>query len=327
MGKNLYVYNDKSLQYEKVVVSKKKKVLKFGGITTLMLVIFGSMYAIYDGMISSPNEKFLQKELNQMTTHFESMSQEFDDVSSELNQIHTKDKEVHRIIFGLNPMDSAIWEGGTGGHDKFQFITQYQNSSEMIEKSLDKLEKIKYKIDLQKKSLDTIYNLALVREEKLASIPSIKPIQENKLKRSVKYMSGYGFRIHPVHKVKKFHKGIDFTCAIGTAIQSTGNGVVKRVEKRKKGYGHNIIIDHGFGYETLYAHMSKMDVKVGEKVTKGQKIGEVGNTGTSTAPHLHYEVHINGKCVNPIDYCMDGLSTSEYQELVNKSSQENQSFD
>jgi len=156
---------------------------------------------------------------------------------------------------------------------------------------------------------------------------TIKPVQEDKLKRKLRHMSGYGIRIHPVHKVNKFHKGIDFTAPKGTAIQATGNGVVKRVQKKKFGYGNNIIIDHGFGYTTLYAHMAELHVKRGDKVTKGQKIGTIGNTGTSTAPHLHYEVRINDRPVNPIDYCMDGLSPEEYKELVQRAATENQSFD
>jgi murein DD-endopeptidase MepM/ murein hydrolase activator NlpD len=169
--------------------------------------------------------------------------------------------------------------------------------------------------------------LAKQREKKLLSIPSIKPVREDKLKRNMHSLSGFGYRIHPVHGVKKFHKGIDFTAPRGTAIQATGNGKVIRVQKRRYGYGNNIIIDHGFGYTTLYAHLSEIDIQVGDEVVKGQKIGTIGSTGTSTAPHLHYEVRINDRVVNPIDYCMDGLTLEEYQELVRKASIENQSFD
>ena len=146
----------------------------------------------------------------------------------------------------------------------------------------DKVKKLEYKLNLQRNSLDTIYSLAKQREEKLASIPSIKPVQEDKLKRKLRHMSGYGIRIHPVHKVNKFHKGIDFTAPRGTAIQATGNGVVSRVQKRRIGYGNNVIIDHGFGYTTMYAHMKEIHVKKGDKVTKGQQIGTIGSTGTST---------------------------------------------
>ena len=169
--------------------------------------------------------------------------------------------------------------------------------------------------------------LAVAHENRLASIPSIKPVQEDILKRKIRYLSGYGWRIHPVHKVKKFHKGIDFTAPRGTPIQSTGDGVVKRVQNKRTGYGKNIIIDHGYGFETLYAHMQEVEVKVGQKVKKGQRIGSIGSSGTSTAPHLHYEIRINDRSINPIDYVLDGLSPEEYAELVHRAEEENQSFD
>jgi len=227
----------------------------------------------------------------------------------------------------MEPIDDAIWNGGIGGSKRYNHLEDFEKTGEMITESLSNVEKLKRKISIQSNSLDSLFMLAKSKEERLASIPSIKPIQENKLTRKVKHLSGYGIRLHPVHKVKKFHKGIDFTAPKGTAIQSTGNGKVIRVEKRRSGYGTNVIIDHGYGFTSLYAHMKTVNVKKGQRVSKGQKIGTVGSTGTSTAPHLHYEVRINGKAVNPIDYCLDGLSPEEYKELIEKATVENQSFD
>ena len=146
-------------------------------------------------------------------------------------------------------------------------------------------------------------------------------------KRNIKSLSGFGRRMHPVFKRMKMHTGIDFTCPTGTPIQATGNGIIEKVTRKSSGYGHHVIINHGFGYKTLYGHMNKIDVRKGQKVTRGQKIGEVGSTGTSTAPHLHYEVVSQGHKVNPIHYCMDGLSPEEYQQLANMASKTNQSFD
>ncbi len=327
MKKDLYVYNEQTLSFEKVGSPRRVRLVKNAFLLCAIASISTVAYLIFNGNIQSPGEKFLVKELGQMERHYSALTSNFDELSSELYNIQLKDAEVHRMIFGMNPLDSAVWEGGIGGHDKYGYITKYTNSAEIIETSLSKVEKLKRQLDLQKKSLDTLYVKAMERESKLVSIPSIKPIQEDKLKRKIRHMSGFGFRIHPVHKVKKFHKGIDFTCPRGTAIQATGNGTVKKVEKRKSGYGNNVLIDHGFGFETLYAHMSDIEVKAGQKVTKGQRIGTVGSSGTSTAPHLHYEVRKHGKAVNPIDYCMDGLSSEEYHELVEKSAEENQSFD
>ena len=164
------------------------------------------------------------------------------------------------------------------------------------------------------------------KEKMLASIPSIKPVRSDKLNRGVKLLSGFGYRLHPIHKIRKMHQGIDFSAPRGTAIQATGDGVVEAVKYKKSGYGIHVIIDHGYGYKTLYGHMSKVDVQTGQKIKKGQKIGSVGSTGTSTAPHCHYEVHYKGKAVNPIDYVLDGLTPKEYQELVRLAELDNQSF-
>lgn len=269
----------------------------------------------------------MERELKQMEYKFSSMTSDFEKLAEDLNELHKKDTEVHRVIFGVDPIDESIWEGGTGGSEDRNYISTIKSTEEFANTARKRLDNLKYKIQIQKSSLDTIYALAKQREKKLMSIPSIKPVQEDKLKRNMHSMSGFGYRIHPIHGVKKFHKGIDFTAPHGTAIQATGNGKVIRVQHRKFGYGKNVIIDHGFGYTTLYAHMSDIIVKKGDIVTKGQKIGTIGSTGTSTAPHLHYEVRINGREVNPIDYCMDGLTPEEYQDLVKKASAENQSFD
>jgi murein DD-endopeptidase MepM/ murein hydrolase activator NlpD len=169
--------------------------------------------------------------------------------------------------------------------------------------------------------------MAKSREDMIASIPSIKPVRIDKLSKDMNLMSGYGIRLHPVHKVNKMHEGLDFTAPPGTPIQSTGNGRVIKVENKSSGYGRHVIIDHGFGYQTLYAHMKEIKIRQGTIVKKGQLIGTVGNTGTSTAPHCHYEVRYNKRPVNPIHYCMDDLSPQEYQELVEKASITNQSFD
>jgi len=327
MGKEKYVFNKQTLQYEKEERTLKQRLPAIFGFLALSLVSAFILYTAAYTIIPTPKEMAMERELNRMEYQFNSLNIEFDDVTRKLEDLHSKDIEVHRMIFGMDPMDSDIWEGGMGGRLDKEYFAAVTNSEEHLTDTQKKVDKLKYKLELQRKSLDTIYTLAMQREEKLASIPSIKPVQEDKLKRQMRHMSGYGIRIHPVHKVKKFHKGIDFTAPTGTAIQATGNGMVKRVQKRRIGYGNNVIIDHGFGYTTLYAHMDEIHVKKGDKVTKGQKIGTIGNTGTSTAPHLHYEVRINDKPVNPIDYCMDGLSPEEYKELVQRAAAENQSFD
>ncbi len=327
MRREKYVFNKSTLQYEKEHKTLKQKVTKVIGFTAIVLLCSLGLYTAAYTVIPTPKELSMKREMGQMEYQFATLSSDFEKISSKLENLQTKDAEVHRMIFGIDPIDESIWDGGTGGSEADQYFTSVTNSEQYISDAKEKVNKLEYKLELQRSSLDTIFALAKQREEKLASIPSIKPVQEDRLKRKMRHMSGYGLRIHPVHKVNKFHKGIDFTAPRGTAIQATGKGVVKRVQKRKIGYGNNVLIDHGFGYTTMYAHMDEISVKKGDKVTKGQQIGTIGSTGTSTAPHLHYEVRINDRPVNPIDYCMDGLSPEEYQELVTRAAAANQSFD
>jgi hypothetical protein len=327
MGKERYVYNEKTLSYEKHTLSPKEKAIRFFG-TTAALVVTAVIIAlgIYNHF-PSPKQKLMENELNQLTYHLSNLEQNFEMLTEGLAQLHEKDNQVHRMIFGIDPLDEAIWEGGIGGHDRYEYLNTYSNTGPQLKSSLSKMDKIQHKFEIQKKSLDSLYTLALQREKRLSSIPSIKPVSTGKLKRSISQLSGFGIRMHPVHKVKKFHQGIDFTAPTGTNIQATGDGTVLKVHKARSGYGNMVEINHGFGYKTLYAHMHTIEVKAGQKVTKGQKIGTVGNTGISTAPHLHYEVHLNGKPVNPIDYVLDGLSPTEYKEIVQRAKIENQSFD
>lgn len=327
MNSKKYVFNSQTLRYEKVKLKSSEKLRKYGGIFSSVVITSIVVAGVFYAFFPSPKEKSLDRHVTQLKYSYSSLTTDLQKISNELENLQSKDAEIHRMIFGLEPIDEAVWDGGTGGSNRFQALESFGASGDLIKDSEEKLEKLKYKLALQKKSLDTIYTMALERKERLSSIPSIKPVREDKLKRKIRYMSGYGWRIHPIHKVKKFHDGIDFTAPTGTPIQATGDGKVKKISKKRRGgYGFSVTIDHGYGYETLYGHMNEIMVKKGDKVTKGQQIGTVGNTGLSTAPHCHYEVIKNGKNVNPIDYVMDGLTPEEYQELVEKSKAENQSF-
>ena len=327
MKKLKYVFNPQTLRYEQVEVSIKERILKGLGFSSAIIFTSLLFTVVLSHFFPTLKERALNREVGQMEIQFTSLSNEYDELHAEVNKLQEMDADIHRVIFGLEPIDDAIWEGGRGGSEKLLQLVNNRSANEILSDLLDKADKLKRKIDLQRKSLDTILNISIAHEKKLASIPSIKPVQEDKLKRRIHYMSGYGWRIHPVHKVKKFHKGIDFTAPRGTPIQATGDGVVKRIQNKRIGYGKNIIIEHGYGYESLFAHLEDVEVKKGQKVKKGQRIGTIGSSGTSTAPHLHYEVRLNKKTVNPIDYVLDGLTPDEYQELVNRASEENQSFD
>lgn len=327
MSKEKYVYNESTLRYEKVELSFKKRMYHTMGyvsavvFTSLILFVLAYLY------LPTPKEKSLERDISQMEFYYNDLADQYDALNTEIDQLQDKEAGVHRVVFGLDPIDESVWNGGIGGRENIIRLRNNMDADSLLSATLTKLDKLKRKISIQSASLDTLANIAHVHEDRLASIPSIKPIQEDKLKRKVRHMSGYGMRIHPVHKVKKMHKGIDFTAPKGTKIQATGNGVVKKVEKRRTGYGTSILIDHGYGFTTLYGHLSESKVKKGQQVSKGEVIGLVGSTGTSTAPHCHYEVRINNNPVDPIDYCLDGLTPEEYQLLVTMALEENQSFD
>ena len=327
MKKLKYVFNEQTLQYEKVEVTLKERLIKSSGVIASLIFTSIILSLTLSHFFPTLKEKTLVKEIDQMEYRFTQLSGEYDKLHGEIDDLQDKDANIHRVIFGLDPVDDAVWEGGTGGRENIIHMVNTKSANEILNDLVDKADKLKRKVTIQRKSLDTIMSLSISHEEKLASIPSIKPVQEDQLKRKIRYLSGFGWRIHPVHKVKKFHKGIDFTAPRGTAIQATGNGVVIRIQKKRTGYGKNIVIDHGYGFETLYAHLQDIEVQKGQKVKKGQRIGTIGSTGTSTAPHLHYEVRLNDKSVNPIDYVLDGLTPEEYQILVSRAAQENQSFD
>jgi hypothetical protein len=327
MSKEKFIYNKQTLRYEKVTESLRTKVFRVLGFLSAVIVTAVILIAVAYTYFPSPKEKALDRELDQMRRQYLALNDQVDDMNKVLNNIQERDAGVHRMMFGMDPIDESLWNGGIGGHNPYSDFSNLKHSGKLVKNTYSRIEKLKRQMAVQSISLDTIETLARNRETMLASIPAIKPIRSDRLKRDVRLLSGFGMRIHPVYKVPKMHKGIDFTAPPGTPINATGDGKVIEVTRKRTGYGYHVMIDHGYGYQTLYAHMSRIDVKEGQQVKKGQEIGHVGNTGTSTAPHLHYEVHVNGRAIDPINFCLDDLTPEEYQMLVNLAATPNQSFD
>ena len=325
MRREKFTYNTQTLRYEKVVEPLSVTILRiFGFLCAAVLTGFVFMVLAHR-YFPSPNEKALMREVAQLTTELELAGENFEVLEDVLGKIQERDAYAHRMLFGMDPIDQGVWEGGIGGHDKYKDYRQFRNSGDVIIGLKEKVDKLKLQMDLQSKSLDTVITNARNKEEMFASIPSIKPVRSDKLARSLKLLSGFGYRIHPVYKVPKMHAGIDFTAPRGTPIQATGNGKIVKAGNGQ-GYGKRVMIDHGYGYKTLYGHMDRIDVKVGDVVKRGQAIGIVGSTGVSTAPHCHYEVHYKNRKIDPIQFVTDGLSPEEYQQLVRAASAENQSL-
>lgn len=327
MRKEKFIYNTSTLRYEKVEVSLKERILKAVGFLCA-IVVSGFLFTLLVWkLFPSPQEKVLLSEISAQNQQIQFYKENTELMSSALTTLYDRDKNIHRMVLEMDPIDDAVWNGGVGGSERYADLMEFSNSGKLMADVNQKIGKLKRQLVMQSKSLDEIEHKAKDKEEMLAAIPSIKPIRADKLNRGVKLLSGFGMRLHPIHKVRKMHTGIDFSAPKGTPIQSTGNGKVVKVEKISTGYGHNIIIDHGYGYKTLYGHMSRFDVKKGDIVKRGQQIGLVGSTGGSTAPHCHYEVIYKNEKVNPINYVLDGLLPKEYSALVKMAETANQSFD
>ncbi len=327
MSGKVYFYNKDSKRYEPYTKHWFKKLRKsFFYIASVALLSAGISYVLF-ALYPSPNEYLLTRELKQIKFQYELLQDQLDIQEQVLANLRQRDAGVHRVLLGMEPIDDDVRNRGIGGSERFGHLKGLNYAGDIVRASAERIELLRRKIVAQSESLEEIVRTVEEREAMFASIPSIKPIRVDEMNRELRLMSGFGMRFHPIHKVLKMHTGLDFVAPIGTPIHVTGNGVVTRVARERTGYGRWVMVDHGFGYETLYAHMHDIHVRVGEEVTKGQIIGTVGNSGTSTSPHLHYEVRLNGRQVNPIHYCMDGLEPEEYAELVRLASEQNQSFD
>ncbi|MCE4563369.1 M23 family metallopeptidase [Maribellus sp. CM-23] len=326
MARKKYKFNPDTLNYESIGLTWRERIVKVltylsssVAMALLFVVVFLSFY-------ETPRSKALKRENQRLLTQYELLQKDMNKVEKVLTDLQQRDDNIYRVVFEAEPIPAAVREAGFGGTNKYSHLENMDNADLVIEtaKKLDVLAKKTY---IQSKSYDEVMEMALNKEKMLASLPSIMPIRNKELKRT---SSGWGYRMHPIYKVKKMHWGQDFTAPIGTPIYATGDGVITEVEgsKRSKvGLGLNIKIDHGFGYETVYGHLNEFNVKRGQHVKRGDIIGYVGNTGGSTAPHLHYEVHKNGQKLNPMYYMFQDLTPQEYDKMIAISSNIGQSLD
>jgi len=323
MANTKYIFNTKTLAYEEIKRSNAQKSFRtfLFLITTLafsiILIILSFMF------FESPKERILKREISQYELQNQIMNNRLDQMQLVLDDLADKDDDIYRIIFEAEPIPNEIRQAGYGGVDRYTKLEGYDNK-ELLEITSRKLDNVASQIYVQSKSFDEVYEMAKNKEEMLASIPAIQPIKNTDLKRIASY---YGYRIDPIYKVQKFHSGLDFSAPKGTPVFSTGNGVVIKTKKSKRGYGNTIEIDHGYGYTTFYAHNSEIIAKKGQKVVRGQVIAKVGNTGKSTAPHLHYEVRKNKRAINPIYFFYNDLTPEEYELLLELSKRPSQSLD
>ena len=323
MAKTKYHYDPETLSFKKVRKGFKYRLKQF--MTYLIpSLLFGTLIAfVLWYYMESPQNKTLNQENSRLLMQIDLMNQQYDEVARILDEIQDRDEGIYRVIFEADPIPTTIRKAGFGGANRYEHLSNMDNA-EMVIDTRKKLDVLTKQLYIQSKSFDEIVDLARNKEKMLHSIPAIMPISNKDLKRTA---SGWGYRIHPIEKIRKFHFGMDFTSPIGTEVYSTGDGRVDKVIKSKRGFGNYVVVDHGYGYKTLYGHLSGFNVVKGQKITRGHVIGYVGNTGDSTGPHLHYEVHYKNRPVNPQDFYYKDLTPEQYEEMIRISANTGQTFD
>jgi murein DD-endopeptidase MepM/ murein hydrolase activator NlpD len=307
-----------------VKVSKWDITLNLLGFLSVSLIMAIGLILVYNAYFDSPKEAQLKKENKELQFYYDMMEKEMDNVEKVLASLQERDDDVYRSIMGAEPIPNSIRSAGVGGTERYKNIIESKLEREkLILDMVTEMDKVKKQMYIQSKSYDEILDMAKDKEKMLASIPAIQPIPNKELNRLA---SGFGMRMHPILKVMRMHEGCDFSAPRGTPIYATGDGEVVRVQTTFGGFGKLVVIDHGYGFITKYAHMSDFNVKKGDKVKRGDCIGFVGTTGTSTAPHLHYEIHKDGDVIDPVHYFYQDVTDAEYEKLLELASLENQSL-
>lgn len=325
MSKVKYYYDSENLAYKRIQTKKRKK---FAYVVLFLLssALFGFLsfiLLINTNYFETPKDKIQAREIEVLKLNYTVLNKKLDLMDDVLEAIENRDNNIYRIYFNATPISEEERKAGFGGVNRYKDLQGF-NNSELIENTTRRVDVLTKELVIQSKSLDEIVALAKQKEKLLAAIPAIQPVKNEDLKQMA---SGFGYRSDPFTKIRKFHYGMDFTARTGTPIYATGDGVVYKADASLSGYGNHIEINHGYGYKTLYAHLSEYNCRPGQRVKRGDIIGYVGSTGRSQAPHLHYEVFKNGERVNPLNFYYGSISAKEYVEISKLANQENQSLD
>ena len=323
MAQQKYVFNPKTLNYEKFEEPVKKRIgrtVLYVLSTAVFALVFVVVFFVFFG---SPKEKMQAREIDYLKLQYEILDDRLDNMNLLLEDMQQRDDNIYRLIFEADPIPSSVRKAGYGGVDRYADLYGYK-STDLVVGVAKKLDVVASQLYVQSKSYDEVFTLAKNKAQMLACIPAIIPVKESDIRQISSY---FGYRSDPLYKVAKFHSGMDFASAIGTEVFVTGDGVVEKVEQNHWGYGNLITVNHGYGYKTQYAHLSKFAVKVGQKVKRGQVIGYVGNTGKSTGSHLHYEVLKNGEPTDPMHFFFNDLSPEEYEQILEQAQQPSLTMD
>lgn len=318
-----YYYNTDTHRFEKLELSWRVKLLRVVGFLSASIVSALIIVAIAFQFIDSPKEKQLRTEMHMLREQYASLHDQLTEMDNSIQDLEHRDNNIYRTVFESAPIPDSIREGKHYAEIDPQKYA-YTNTDKLIQNIENGVASLRSRISIQQKSFDTLEQIVKTKEQMLSSIPAIQPVSNKNLERVA---SGFGYRIDPIYKTPKLHTGIDFTAATGTPIYATGDGRVEEAGYDNGGYGRHVIINHGYGYKTLYGHMVKVKVNRSQSVKRGEVIGWVGSTGKSTGPHLHYEVIKNNNKINPIHFFFNDLTAMEYERMVKISEASNQSFD
>jgi len=323
MKKVKYYYNTNTLRYEKLVVPLRVKLLRILGFLATAIVTGLIIVAFAFRFLDSPKEKLLRMQYERSQQDFLSINGKVRDLEQRLKQLEKRDNDVYRTIFEANPVPDSARAKQLEMEKEIRLVSA-MDENELAYSLSATLTSISNRISFQERSYREIEDMIKDKEKLLASTPAIQPVSNKDLNRVA---SGFGYRIDPVYKTVKFHAGLDFSAPQGTPIYATADGRVTTAGNKSNGFGNHVIINHGFGYETLYGHMVRVKVRNGQIVKRGEVIGWVGSTGKSTGPHLHYEVHKGGRNIDPIYFFYNDLTPEQYQQILKLAASGNQSFD
>lgn len=312
MKKIKYYYNTHTLRYEKLVTPLHVKLLRFFGFIATALVTAFIIVALAFRFIPSPQAKITEMKYDKMKENYDMLASQASTLQQQITILEKRDNQVYRSIFEANPLPDSARIKLTEKKNEVQKIEAI-NDEQLGNELAKTLNNIRERINYQFASYNEIEKLIKNQGEKLTCIPAIQPVSNRDLDRIA---SGFGMRIDPVYGTPKMHKGLDFTAPRGTPIYATGNGTIEIAGETGDGYGKHVVINHGYGYETLYGHMYKVKVKPGEKVKRGEVIGWVGSSGKSTGPHCHYEVHVNGQEVDPVYFFYNDLTPEQFDRIL-----------
>lgn len=325
MKKVKYYYDAESLAYRRVSTQKRTKVA-YAALFLLAAGLFGFLMLVVllnTPYFETPRDRLQAREIENMKIRYSLLNKKMDELEAVLEDVEDRDNNLYRTYFNAAEIPDEQRKAGFGGVNRYAELEGY-NNSQLVVNTSKRVDVLSKQLAIQSKSLDEIFSLAKAKSKLLAAIPAIQPIKNEQMR---SLASGFGYRSDPFTKVRKFHAGMDFSARSGTPIYASGDGVVVRADNTASGYGNHIVINHGYGYETLYGHLSAYKVRRGQRVKRGDVIGLVGSTGRSEAPHLHYEVHKGGNPVNPLNFYYGNISAAEFSEISKAANQENQSLD